>query len=177
MVPANRPWPGALPRPAPGIYEKPVNTVAEAKWPQPGKVTYPFVVVAPPTVTNAIRRPPGKYVKERKLRAVSGAILGAVGLASGIYEDAKFAQDILDAWYNALPKYLKEPGLRPDQKALALYRNYDKIDLQKAILGVVIAAAGEKAGAYIDKARRLTADNLGLNMYISIPTGSAPRIP
>ena len=73
-------------------------------------------------------------------------------MAAGIYEDAKFAQDILDAWYNALPKYLKEPGLRPDQKALALYRNYDKIDIQIAILGVLIAVAGEKAGAYIDKA-------------------------
>ena len=175
-VPANRPWPGALPRPAPGIYVKPVNTVAETKWPQPGKVTDPVVVVAPPTVTNPVRRPPGKHVKERKFRAAPGAIVGALGVAAGIYEDAKFAQDILDAWYNALPKYLKEPGLRPDQKALALYRNYDKIDIQKAILGVMIAVAGEKAGAYIDKARRVTGDNLGLNMYISIPTGSAPRI-
>ena len=176
VVPANRPWPGALPRPAPGVYVKPVNTVAETKWPQPGKVTDPVVVVAPPTVTNPVRRPPGKNVKERKFRAAPGAIVGALGVAAGIYEDAKFAQDILDAWYNALPKYLKEPGLRPDQKALALYRNYDKIDIQKAILGVMIAVAGEKAGAYIDKARRVTGDNLDLNMYISIPTGGAPRI-
>ena len=67
--------------------------------------------------------------------------------------------------------------MRPDQKALALYRNYDKIDIQKAILGVMIAVAGEKAGAFLDKVRRVTGDNLGLNMYISIPTGSAPRIP
>ena len=176
-VPANRPWPGALPRTAPGIYVKPENNVAETKWPQPGKVTVPVVVVAPTSVKNPVRRPPGKHVKERKFRAAPGAIVGALGVAAGIYEDAKFAQDILDAWYNALPKYLKEPGLRPDQKALALYRNYDKIDIQKAILGVMIAVAGEKAGAYIDKARRVTGDNLGLNMYISIPTGSAPRVP
>lgn len=31
-------------------------------------------------------------------------------------------------------------------------------------------------GAYIDRARRVTGDNLGLNMYISIPTGSSPRL-
>lgn len=168
-------WPGALPRPAPGVYVKPVNTVAETKWPQLGKVTDPVVVVAPPTVTNPVRRPPGKHVKERKFWAAPGALVWALGVAAGIYEDAKFAQDILDAWYNALPKYLKEPGLRPDQKALALYRHYDKLDIEKAILGVMIAVAGEKAGAYIDKARRVTGDGLGLNMYISIPTGSAPR--
>ena len=59
---------------------------------------------------------------------------------------------------------------------LELYRRADEIDVQKAILGVLFAVAGEKAGAYIDRARHVTGDNLGLNMYITIPTGSAPRV-
>ena len=62
-------------------------------------------------------------MKERKFRAASGALVGALGLAAGLYEDAKFANDILEAWYQALPKNLKETGLRPDQKAKALYLN------------------------------------------------------
>ena len=70
----------------------------------------------------------------------------------------------------------KKPGLRPDEKARLLYRYSDKIDVEKAIIGVLKAVAYEKAGAYIDRARRVTGDNLGLNMYISVPTGGGPRI-
>ena len=85
-----------------------------------------------------------------------------------------FINDVLDAWYNALPG--KGKARTPAEKARELYRRADEIDVQKAILGVLVAVASEKAGAYIDKARRVTGDNLGLNMYISVPTGSAPRL-
>ena len=135
-------------------------------------------MILPPTVSNPVRQPPGPGVKERKVRA-SGAFAGvnaALGVAAGAYEDAKFYNDVLNAWYDALPSHLRKAGLRPDQKAAALYRYYDQIDVQKAVLGVLLAVAGEKAGAYIDRARRITADKLGLNMYIAIPTGSAPKV-
>jgi len=172
-LPAARPFPGYLPKPGSGIYEAPPR-LEPAKWPQGGKVGAPLVVVAPPTVSNPIRKPPGPGVKERKFRNAPGIIVGALGAASGIYEDAKFANDILNAWYNSLPG--RGTARTPAEKALELYRRADEINIEKAIKGTLWAIASEKAGAYIDRARRVTGDNLGLNMYISIPTGSAPRV-
>ena len=104
----------------------------------------------------------------------SAAARGALGIAAGIYEDAKFYNDVLNAWYHATPG--KHDAKTPAEKALYIYRNADKIDINKAVLGVLAAVAGEKAGAYLDRARRTTADNLGLNMYITIPTGGGPKI-
>ena len=180
-VPGYRPMPASVPRATPrnNPYVRPEHLTNPAgrpdHWPRPVSPDKPgVVVVAPPTVTNPVRQPPGPGVKERKLRAASGAVLGALGVASRVYEDAKFYNDVLDAWYNALPG--KGKARTPAEKALELYRRADEIDVQKAILGVLMAVASEKAGAYIDKARRVTGDNLGLNMYISVPTGSAPRL-
>lgn len=175
-VPSVAPMPATVPRPNTLPWRVPVSRVEPNHWPTLKPVTNaPVVVVAPGTVTNPVRKPPGPGVKERKVRA-SGAVAGALGIAAGIYEDAKFYNDVLNAWYDALPSKYQRPGLRPDQKAAAIYLHYDKIDVQKAIIGVMIVIAGEKAGAYIDRARRVAGDNLGLNMYISIPTGSAPRL-
>lgn len=175
VVPAARPMPATVPvaRPAAYVYARPQSNVRPDHWPKPGPQPGPVVVVGPGQATNHVRKPPGPGVKERKVRA-SGAIAGALGVAAGIYEDAKFYNDVLNAWYDALPG--KKSAKTPAQKALELYRRADEIDVQKAIINVLIAVAGEKAGGYIDRARRKAGDNLGLNMYISIPTGSAPRV-
>ena len=179
-MPASRPMPAKLPRlnPRYSVYTKVGEALHPAHWPKPNNANAPVVVVAPPSVAPPARKPPGPGVKERKVRAKGAfaALNGALGVAAKVYEDAKFYNDVLNAWYNALPDYLKKPGLRPDEKARLLYRHSDKIDVEKAIIGVLIAVAGEKAGAYIDRARRVTGDNLGLNMYISVPTGGGPRI-
>lgn len=175
VVPAARPMPATVPdaRPAANVYTRPQSNVRPDHWPKPGPHPGPVVVVGPGQATNPVRKPPGPGVKERKVRA-SGAIAGALGIAAGVYEDAKFYNDVLNAWYDALPG--KKSAKTPAEKALELYRRADEIDVQKAIINVLIAVAGEKAGGYIERARRKAGDNLGLNMYISIPTGSAPRV-
>ena len=48
--------------------------------------------------------------------------------------------------------------------------------MNKAIEGVLKAVAYERAGAYIDRARRTASKNLGLHMHIQIPTGGGPRV-
>ena len=175
VIPAARPMPATVPaaRPAAYVYTRQLSNVRPDHWPKPGSHPGPVVVVGPGQATNPVRKPPGPGVKERKVRA-SGAIAGALGVAAGMYEDAKFYNDVLNAWYDALPG--KKTARTPAEKALELYRRADEIDVQKAIINVLIAVAGEKAGGYIDRARRKAGDNLGLNMYISIPTGSAPRV-
>lgn len=176
-LPASKAMPAQAPRSRPGLnpYARPSRSLV------PGKVTISpppgTVVVTPPQVVlDPIRVPPGRGVKERKVRA-SGAFAGlngALGVAAGIYEDAKFYNDVLNAFYYALPG--KHGAKTPAEKALAIYRGADKLDINKAVLGVLIAVAGEKAGAYIDRARRYAGDQLGVGMYIDIPTGSAPRL-
>ena len=58
-------------------------------------------------VTPPARKPPGPGVKERKVRAKGAfaALNGALGLAAKVYEDAKFYNDVLNAWYNAAPAF------------------------------------------------------------------------
>ena len=50
------------------------------------------------------------------------------------------------------------------------------MDVDRAIKGVLMAVAMERAGAYIDRARRTASKNLGLHMHIQIPTGGGPRV-
>lgn len=175
VVPDLAPLPAATPRARYAYYYayKPAGRNLPDHWPQPSPNPGPVVIVAPPTVINPVRKPPGPGVKERKIR-VSGALAGALGAAAGVYEDTKFYNDVLNAWYYSLPGPHK--ARTPAEKALELYRRAEEIDVNKAIRNVLWAVAYEKGGAYIDRARRKAGDNLGLNMYISIPTGSAPRI-
>ena len=175
QLPKDRPYPGALPRVNPWsktVYARVAASTGAKANSKPGTV----VVGRPGQVTLPTRRPPGPGVKERKVRA-TGALAGvnaALGVAAGVYEDAKFYNDVLNAWYNALPG--KKNARTPAEKAWELYRRWDEVNLSQAMVNVLLAVAGEKAGAYIDRARRTAGDNLGLNMYITIPTGSAPRI-
>ena len=176
-VPAHRAMPATLPRARPAYNYR----VADQPWlsrdPWKNIGDKPGLVINPPgVVINPVRRPPGKGVKERKVRAQGSFAVfnGLLSEAAGLYEDAKFAMDIVDAFYYALPG--KHGAKTPEEKLRELYRRWDEVNIQEAVKGVLIAVAGEKAGAYLDRARRLTADNLGANMYISIPTGSAPKI-
>lgn len=176
-MPASKSMPATAPRGRPAYAPVRFNRANRpGARPQVGEVTVPTVVVNPPTVTNPVRKPPGPGVKERKIRAVGSFAFmnAALHAASGIYEDAKFANDLVNAFYNALPG--KHNAKTPQDKLLAIYRNYDKVDIGKAVEGVLWAVAGEKAGSYIDRARGTAAENLGLSMNITIPTGSAPRI-
>ena len=59
---------------------------------------------------------------------------------------------------------------------MALYRNWDKVDVHDAVVGVLWAVAGEKAGGLIERGRNTAARNLGLGLNVTIPTGGGPRI-
>ena len=177
-VPAVRPMPATLPRGRPGNNPYTRSNVNSRPSPRPSpNPSVPEVVVRPtPLPENIPREPPGKGTKERKVRARGNLAFlnAALGAVAGVYEDAKFINDLVNAFYNALPN--NEGARTPQSKLAEIYRRYNDVDIEKAVLGVLQAYAGEKAGAYIDRARRTIAENLGLNMYITIPIGSAPRL-
>lgn len=176
IVPEYPPLPARLPRPATWartVFERVTATNPRARAEgRPGTVT----INRPGTVTQPTRQPPGKNVKERKVRAQGNfaAANAALGAAAKIYEDAKFYNDILNAWYNAIPG--APGGLNPAQKAAYIYRHINELDVHQAVMNVLAAVAFEKGGGYIDRARRKASENLGLSMHITIPTGSAPYI-
>lgn len=111
--------------------------------PTPGPV-FPPVVVVPGTPTNpgidlgvmpgipALPRPfparrPPRGTKERKMKATAGQrrLIGALtSLASEGF-------DLLDALHDALPKKLQGKD-HPKAKFEALYRNWDKVDMNEA---------------------------------------------
>lgn len=180
-MPASRPMPAAVPRSAPAylpVYVRPNGETIPGSSTQVGSVIVPTVVIPPAPWISPVRRPPGKGEKERKIKATGAFAFmnGALSAASGVYEDAKFAEDIINAFHDALPQKLRSKDRSMQAKLAAVYRNYDKVNIEKAVLGVLIAVAGEKAGAYIDRARNTAARNLDLSLNVSIPTGSAPRI-
>lgn len=158
------------------VYVRPSTNVASS--PEVIPVDVPVVVIPPKPVVNPVRRPPGKGEKERKIKAKGAfAVMnGALTAAAGVYENAKFAKDIIEAFWKALPARYRGKDRTLQGMAADVYRNYDKVKIEKAVLGVLIAVAGEKAGAYIDRARNTTARNLDLSLNVSVPTGSAPRL-
>lgn len=181
-LPGEKPLPATVPKGSPAY--RPVYKVTPVNRPgsKPGigtnPGTGPVVDIPPLPVVNPIRKPPGPGEKERKIRATGSfaAMNAALTAAAGVYEDAKFAKDIIKAFHDAMPaKYRSKDGTLQGMLA-AVYRHYDKVDIEKAVIGTLIAVAGEKAGAYIDRARNTTARNLGLSLNITVPTGSAPRL-
>jgi len=165
-----RPYPGSVPR-NPAVYESNSRAPSYVGSIDPSK---PGVVISPDSPLPP-RQPPGRRTKERKATEVApGFVVGALKAASGVYEDAKFANDIINAFYAALPG--KHAAKTPQDKLAEIYQRYDEIDVNKAIAGVLKAVAYEHAGAYIDRVRRTASNNLGLHMHIQIPTGGGPRV-
>lgn len=177
-VPALRPIPATLPRLRPGYvpFTRPNAATRPQPEPVPDPGKGPVVVVNPKPNPNPVRRPPGPGVKERKIKATGGFAFmnAALHAASGVYEDTKFAMDIVNAFYNALPG--KHDAKTQLDKMMALYRNWDKVDVHDAVVGVLWAVAGEKAGGLIERGRNTAARNLGLGLNVTIPTGGGPRI-
>ena len=169
-VPNYRPMPATLPV-RPEYYATDVrqsSPVGELAPGVPGVVIDPYSPLSP-------REPPGKRVKERKVtEQVPGTLANALGRIGGVYEGTKFAVDIVNAFYDALPG--RKSAKTPQEKLMELYRRYGEVDVDKAIMNVLKAVALEKSGAYIDAARRKASKNLGLKMHIQIPTGGGPRV-
>ena len=103
-----------------------------------------------------------------------GAAFAAPEVQNFALFGTKFAIDLINAFYNALPG--RHTAKTPQAKLAEIYRRYDQVDINAAVIGVLKAVALEKAGAYIDSARRKASKNLGLHMHIQIPTGGGPRV-
>lgn len=92
----------------------------------------------PPVIPNFVpRRPPGPKTKENKLRANSRlqVVLRALGGTTEFF-------DLVDAFYDALPKELQKckRGRKSFQcKANAVYRHWDKVDLDTALFNAAWA--------------------------------------
>lgn len=87
------------------------------------------------------QRPPPK-TKERKIKGQQGGIRKFLGW---VVSNASEAFDLLDALHDALPKkYQAKPGATLKEKFDALYANSDKIDMAKAMEGIINDAATDK---------------------------------
>lgn len=80
-------------------------------------------------------RPPGRRVKERKLRASKGwvnRVSKLLGLLSSGYSEAG---DLVDALHDALPKKYQGRD-HPMAKLEALYEHWDKVDMNEAFTNI-----------------------------------------
>ena len=114
------------------------------------------------------RRPPGRRTKETKLKGNPG-LAAALGFVANLNEDLKWYRDILDAFYGALPNQYKVKDATVFQKANALYRHWDKVDINDAVVSVLQAYAFEKFGGNIERARSYVAEKLNL-WKVQVPT-------
>ena len=90
-----------------------------------------------------LRRPPGPNEKERKVRAIAGA----VALLQKAMHFTTEALDALDAIHDALPKELQAKGFKkdgrywkatPQSKLEAIAKNFDKLDLNEAVKNLIV---------------------------------------
>lgn len=100
--------------------------------PGPKQVAIPAPGTTPRPVPGHIPKPPGPRVKERKSRLKAGM---AVALRAGY--SATEAIDAIEAVHKALPKkYQAGSKSTPQEKLAAIYRHYDKLDMNKVVLNL-----------------------------------------
>ena len=125
------PWFQPINAPAVQPRQGPVPGLPDTRSPPTPEVsTGSYGDVRPVTVKTP--RPPEGGVKERK-----GAVSKGVAALMRIAFEATEVIDAIDAIYAALPKKLQKRGLTPQQKALAIYRYSDQIDLNQVALNVL----------------------------------------
>lgn len=122
--------PGATPRPNPNPMKSPEGRWAGNRQPRSRNDPRPQQRPLPRSAT-----PSG--TKERKgLSKAAGGIVGAIQAA---YRGTGELLDALDAIHDALPKGLQaRPGATPQEKAAALWKNADRIDINQAILNLLM---------------------------------------
>lgn len=112
------------------------------------------------------RVPPRPREKEKKVKWTGPArILNAILVSlARVHGKGADLRDILKALDEALPKNLQLKG--PDKKKIPkllenVYRNWDKLDAEKAILNVIKEIAEDVVGGFGDRLRSETAKNFG----------------
>lgn len=141
--PRPRTRPRQRPRYRPTFPGLPFEPVAEPNGPPRTELPKSRTITVTPGVRGQVasnpyiaRRPPGPGVKERKVKSnVAGLFFAIQRLAHTATE----AIDFIDAFHDALPsKYQAKLGATPQEKAAAVYRHLDKMDVEKAILNLLI---------------------------------------
>lgn len=137
---------------------------------------------APPPMTP--RRPPGPGEKENKLKS-NRTLVKVMGLLNAGTEGI----DLMDAFYDALPDQYKakfKKGMNKGQqeiaKAKALYRHWDKVDLDTAIFNALFSNLVEDRvyallGLPTKPLGRSYGTNMGVNKLFSpLVSGAKPLL-
>ena len=106
-------------------------------------------------------RPPARgraREKERKSK-LRGA--SALRVLSKVWEDTKFGRDLMEAWYDALPKEYRSKKHSAFDKAVTVWKHWDKADRDKAYSGMLREIIEEKVGGAYDAARGDLAKKMG----------------
>lgn len=156
-VPSPQPSPSPTPFPptAEGPSPAPEPSPAPTPFPPPGATGGPVVRWGP-----RVRQRPGRREKEKKVRSLPGAAQIVYRAANWVTETA----DLVDSFWWALPAKYRSRPVRvgdhwekpPLQAQLRdLYRHWDKVDMDKALKGVVNNMLEDAAiGAFGEASKR-----------------------
>ncbi len=151
--------------------------------PVPAVITLPggtTVVPSLPSVPAPPREPPGRGERERKIRVRRNGVVQAV---RGVVGQVTEFLDALDAFYGALPLHLR-PGYYPlhradgtvfyikrwnpsvRQRAEAVYRHFDQLDLNRLVYNVARNEVGDRLIGSAAQRLGETAHTAGLNRTV-----------
>ena len=143
--PAGRPRtrPRKRPRQRPSFPGLPFEPIAEPNGPPRTPLPRSQTLTITPGIKGQVssnpyiaRRPPGPGVKERKVKSNAPGLLL---MLQKIAHTATEAIDFIDALHDALPKRFQAKGdATPQQKAQAVYRHINEIDVELAIRNLII---------------------------------------
>lgn len=123
----------------------------------PGRPKPPPVPIRP----NPPRHPPGPGKKERKFS--SKAFAAWFKWFAEFYDNALLTVDLIKAFWAALPaEFRSGKNLSPQAMLGDLYKHWDKVDINKAIKGVILAIIWEKVGGNLERFRAEIARRLRL---------------
>lgn len=170
-VPWNAPGPRVRPRPGvPSPFPQPSPGTQPGFWlPElPGVRTVVLVVSPQPQpfpdpvpVPGLPRAPVTSKTKERKLRAPPGFYAAFRAFAYFLTE----AQDWIDALHRALPKRYRDWRHGARGRALAVFRHFDKLDLNDAITSLFLNEAQDQLnGRLRSRVSNYTLENFGFHL-------------
>lgn len=170
-LPAPLPAPASSPSPGPSVSNETAPDVATLLGELPSwMLAEPFVQRGPEVQTKTFPRQvkfrpsrPAQGVRERKARsrilnpATTGLLMEAVGLAFEFDE-------VVEIFYDALPRYLQEQGLSPFEKAELVFENLDELSLNQLFEGFISNAAEDALYGFFGGLGARGANALGMSI-------------
>lgn len=152
--------------PLPARQPQPMPEIVPGLSPSTPGVPGPSIVITPTTRTvtasasSPRRRPPGKGVKERKVRLAGGKAAVAYAVLSKAFGQATEYEDFIDGFYKSIPQKDRPKCKTLQCKVAAVYKNWDKIDMGEAIGRVLMNEIQDAAYGHIgQRIREATAGN------------------